>query len=108
MSETRELVAILVADVVGYSRLAGADEERTLARLRGLRSDLIDPAIAAHYAASLATPAYETGGFKDKLETLKREGRWRLIEATASFHVLRRSVAYRDHAGRVLVYGAIG
>ena len=37
-----------MADVVGYSRLAGADEDRTLARLRGLRSDLIDPAIAAH------------------------------------------------------------
>jgi adenylate cyclase len=33
----------------GYSRLAGSDEERTLARLRGLRSDLIDPAIAAHH-----------------------------------------------------------
>ena len=49
MSETRKLVAILVADVVGYSRLAGADEERTLSRLRGLRSDLIDPAIAAHH-----------------------------------------------------------
>jgi len=48
MSETRKLAAILVADVVGYSRLAGADEERTLARLRGLRSDLIDPAIAAY------------------------------------------------------------
>ena len=48
MSETRKLAAILVADVVGYSRLAGADEERTLARLRALRSDLIDPAIAAH------------------------------------------------------------
>ena len=48
MSETRKLVAILVSDVVGYSRLAGADEDRTLARLRGLRSDLIDPAIAAH------------------------------------------------------------
>ena len=38
-----------LADVVGYSRLAGSDEERTLARLRGLRSDLIDPAIAAHH-----------------------------------------------------------
>jgi adenylate cyclase len=48
MSEIRKLAAILVADVVGYSRLAGADEDRTLARLRGLRSDLIDPAIAAH------------------------------------------------------------
>jgi adenylate cyclase len=49
LSETRKLAAILVADVVGYSRLAGADEDRTLARLRGLRSDLIDPAIAAHH-----------------------------------------------------------
>ena len=48
MAETRKIAAILVADVVGYSRLAGADEERTLARLRGLRGDLIDPAIAAH------------------------------------------------------------
>ena len=48
MSETRKLAAILVADVVGYSRLAGTNEDRTLARLRGLRTDLIDPAIAAH------------------------------------------------------------
>ena len=49
MGETRKLAAILVADVVGYSRLAGTDEDRTLARLRGLRSDLIDPAIATHH-----------------------------------------------------------
>ena len=49
MSETRKIAAILVADVVGYSRLAGLDEERTLSRLRGLRSDLVDPAIAAHH-----------------------------------------------------------
>jgi TolB-like protein/class 3 adenylate cyclase len=48
MSETRKIAAILVADVVGYSRLAGVDEDRTLSRLRGLRSDLTDPAIAAH------------------------------------------------------------
>jgi hypothetical protein len=40
MSETRKLVVILVADVVGYSRLTGADEDRILARLRALRSDL--------------------------------------------------------------------
>jgi adenylate cyclase len=49
MTESRKIAAILVADVVGYSRLAGADEDRTLSRLRGLRSDLIDPAIAAHH-----------------------------------------------------------
>src|SRR5882762_10380446 len=48
MSETRKIAAILVSDVVGYSRLAGADEDRTLARLRALRSDLIDPTIAVY------------------------------------------------------------
>jgi hypothetical protein len=46
MSETRKLAAILVSDVVGYSRLAGSGEDRILARLRTLRSDLIDPTIA--------------------------------------------------------------
>jgi hypothetical protein len=49
MGGMRKIAAILVADVVGYSRLAGADEDRTLSRLRGLRSDLIDPAIDAHH-----------------------------------------------------------
>jgi TolB-like protein/class 3 adenylate cyclase len=49
MSEIRKIAAILVADVVGYSRLASADEERTLARLRALLGDLIEPAIAAHH-----------------------------------------------------------
>ncbi|MER8693315.1 adenylate/guanylate cyclase domain-containing protein [Mesorhizobium opportunistum] len=49
MSENRKLAAILAADVVGYSRLASADEDRTLARLRALRSDLIDPIIAVHH-----------------------------------------------------------
>src|SRR6202789_3893233 len=48
MRETRKIAAILAADVVGYSRLAGADEDRILARLRALRSDLIDPTIAVH------------------------------------------------------------
>ena len=44
----RRLVAILAADVVGFSRLTGVDEDRTLARLRALRSDLIDPTIEVH------------------------------------------------------------
>src|SRR4051812_4045305 len=48
MAETRKIAAILVADVVGYSRLAAADEEGTLARLRAQRADLIDPAIDMH------------------------------------------------------------
>lgn len=49
MGEMRKIAAILAADVVGYSRLAAADEDRTLARLRALRSDLIDPTIAMHH-----------------------------------------------------------
>src|SRR5262249_242351 len=48
MTESRKLAAVLAADVVGFSRLTGADEDRTLARLRALRSDLIDPTIAVH------------------------------------------------------------
>ena len=48
MTEKRKLAAILAADVVGFSRMTGADEDRTLALLRALRSDLIDPTIAVH------------------------------------------------------------
>jgi TolB-like protein/class 3 adenylate cyclase/tetratricopeptide (TPR) repeat protein len=44
----RRLAAILVADVVGYSRLVGMDEEGTIARLKTLREELIDPGIAKH------------------------------------------------------------
>ena len=55
MAETRKIVAILVADIVGYSRLAGADEDRTQSRLRGLRSDLINPAIDAHHGTAASS-----------------------------------------------------
>ena len=48
MTSTRRLAAILAADVVGYSRLIGADEEGTLARFKAIRTELIDPAIGAH------------------------------------------------------------
>src|SRR6516165_1136857 len=48
MSQTRRLAAILAADVVGYSRLIGADEGGTLERLKALRRELLDPKIAEH------------------------------------------------------------
>jgi adenylate cyclase len=67
MPETRKLAAILAADVAGYSKLTGADEERTLARLRALRSDLIDPTIALHHG-----------------RVVKRTGDGVLIESEAS------------------------
>jgi TolB-like protein/class 3 adenylate cyclase/Tfp pilus assembly protein PilF len=47
MAETRKIAAILAADVVGFSRMASADEDRTLARLRTLRSELVDPSVAS-------------------------------------------------------------
>src|SRR5712671_5737282 len=48
MTTTRRLAAILAADVAGYSRLIGVDEEGTLDRLKTLRAELIDPKIAEH------------------------------------------------------------
>ena len=48
MSQTRRLAAILAADVAGYSRLMGADEEGTLAALKALRRELYDPKIKEH------------------------------------------------------------
>jgi adenylate cyclase len=75
MSETRKLAAILVADIVGYSRLASADEDRTLARVRGLRSDLIDPAIAAHHG-----------------RIVKRTGDGAIIEFRSVVDAVRRAI----------------
>ena len=79
MAETRKIAAILVADVVGYSRLAGADEERTLSRLRGLRSDLIDPAIAAHHG-----------------RIVKRTGDGSLIEFRSVVDAVRCAIEVQD------------
>jgi adenylate cyclase len=79
MSETRKLAAILVADMVGYSRLAGADEEGTLARLRALRSDLIDPAIAAHHG-----------------RTVKRTGDGSLIEFRSVVDAVRCAIEVQN------------
>src|ERR1700676_4783178 len=55
MASTRRLAAILAADVVGYSRLMGADEEGTLERLKALRAELIDPKIAEHHGRLVKT-----------------------------------------------------
>jgi hypothetical protein len=61
VAETRKLAAILAADVAGYSRLTGADEEGTLARLRALRNDLIDPPILpTPHTESVATQRAST------------------------------------------------
>jgi adenylate cyclase len=55
MSQTRRLAAILAADVAGYSRLMGADEEGTLERFKALRGELLDPKIAEHHGRIVKT-----------------------------------------------------
>jgi adenylate cyclase len=55
MSQTRRLAAILAADVAGYSRLIGADEEGTLNRLKSFRAEVIDPKITEHRGRTVRT-----------------------------------------------------
>jgi len=55
MTATRRLAAILAADVAGYSRLMGLDEQGTLTKLKVIRSELIDPQIAAHHGRIVKT-----------------------------------------------------
>src|SRR5258708_15716920 len=55
MRQTRRLAAILAADVAGYSRLMGADEEGTLERLKALRHELLDPKIVEHHGRIVKT-----------------------------------------------------
>src|SRR5215831_4257639 len=51
----RRLAAILAADVAGYSRLIGADEEGTLSRLKALRAEAIDPKLSGHHVRIVKT-----------------------------------------------------
>src|SRR5881392_4175432 len=55
MSPMRRLAAILAADVAGYSRLIGADEQGTLNRLRSIRTEVVDPKINEHHGRLVKT-----------------------------------------------------
>jgi len=101
----RRLAAILVADVAGYSRLVSEDEEGTLDRLRALRRDQIDPALAAHRGRIVKT----TGdGFLVEFTSVLDAVRWAvalqrsLAVSTASE---QQRIAYRFgiHLGDVVV-----
>ncbi|HEX3419501.1 MAG TPA: adenylate/guanylate cyclase domain-containing protein [Stellaceae bacterium] len=77
MSQTRRLAAILAADVAGYSRLMGADEEGTLEPLTALRHDRVDRRLAAILAADVAGYSRLMGaneeGTLERLKALRRE-----------------------------------
>ena len=71
MTETRaerRLAAILAGDVVGYSRLMGADEEGTLARLNALRREFWDPKIAEHRGRK-SSPLGEASQAKEEAQS---------------------------------------
>jgi class 3 adenylate cyclase len=89
MSETRKIAAVFVSDVVGYSRLAGADEERALARLRAVRSDLIDPVIAVHHGRVVKRTGVE---FRSVVDAVRRaiEVQHGMIEGNAGLPAERR------------------
>ena len=76
----RRLAAVVSADVAGYTRVMGADEEGTLARLRSLRAELIDPAIAPHGGRIVKTTgdicvfARVHGDVQDRLEATFPDG----------------------------------
>ena len=55
MTQTRRLAAILAADVAGYSRLMGENEEGTLARLKAIRREVADPKIKEHHGRIVKT-----------------------------------------------------
>jgi len=78
----RRLAAIVAADIAGYSRLMGADEEGTLARLKALRAGLIDPAVAAHRGRIVKT----TGDgllveFQSVVDAMRCATRWQAAMA---------------------------
>ena len=55
MATSRRLAAILAADVAGYSRLMGDDEEGTLARVKAALAELVEPAVGAHHGRIFKT-----------------------------------------------------
>jgi hypothetical protein len=90
----RRLAAILAADVAGYSRLIGTNEEGTLDRIRAIRAEVIDPKIAEHHGRLVKTTG--DGLLVEKkshcplsFETITREGGRRRREA----HQIHRSFA---------------
>ena len=103
----RRLAAILAADVAGFSRLVGEDEEGTLAALRALRQEVIEPGIAAHKGRIVKT----TGDgllaeFQSVVDALRcaTELQARLVERTAGVAPARR-IEYRIgiHQGDIVV-----
>ena len=107
MSQTRRLAAILAADVAGYSRLIGADEEGTLDRLRSIRADVINPSIAQYRGRIVKTTGDGLlGEFASVVDALKcaTEIQNAMVEGNAGMAVDKR-IEFRIgvHQGDIVV-----
>src|SRR5438445_92578 len=94
MAATRRLAAILAADVAGYSRLMGADEEGTLERLKALRRELLDPKIAEHHGRVVKTTS---AGAAAPRQAFDRGIALRQYERRSRAGVFRRRYGRGDH-----------
>ena len=88
----RRLSAILAADVVGYSRLMGANESGTLAALESLRTDFIDPKIASIRAVSSNYRRWNAGGVPQRRKCGGLRGRSCSAESSPSQCGMRRRI----------------
>ena len=99
MSETGRLQRTWVAEVVGYSQLADAGENCTLSWLRGLRSDLIDPAITAQNARIVrrAGDGLKTCGATYRaVPVVKRTGDGSIIEFRSVVDAVGRAIEVQN------------
>jgi adenylate cyclase len=110
MAATRRLAAILAADVAGYSRLIGSDEQGTLQRLKAIRAELADPAIAAHHGRIVkATGDGLLAEFASTVDALRCAGEIQTKMAERNFalardaRIRRRSLCSSRRSGSVLV-----
>ena len=97
----RQLVAVVAADIAGYSRPMGADEEGTLARLKACRRDLIDPGLARHRGRIVKT----TGdGLLIEFSSPVEAVRWAV--ETQQGMIARNADVPEDRRGQFLLHGA--
>src|SRR6516225_6596691 len=107
MSQTRRLAAILAADVAGYSRLIGDDEEGTLNRLRSIRAEVIDPSITQYRGRIVKTTGDGLlGEFASVVDALKcaTEIQNAMVEGNAGIAADKR-IEFRIgvHQGEIVV-----
>ena len=106
MTTSRRLAAILAADVAGYSRLIGADEEGTLNRLRSNRTDVIHPKISEHRGRIVKT----TGDgllveFTSVVDALRCATQWQHAMRKRGAGITRSGMRRSDATGRVQIIG---